>query len=64
MVPSYWAAKKVAAGKFKARCLILMEGVRKTREPLLITSAGNHWSKLVPPDDSEPEFIGHLEGAS
>jgi len=32
--------KKIAAGVFKARCLTLMEDVRSTREPLIITKRG------------------------
>jgi prevent-host-death family protein len=54
--------KKIAAGEFKARCLTLMEDVRSTREPLIITKRGKPVAKLVPADDKEPEFIGRLKG--
>jgi len=54
--------KKIAAGEFKARCLTLMEDVRSTREPLVITKRGKPVAKLVPADDVEREFIGRLEG--
>jgi prevent-host-death family protein len=54
--------KKIAAGEFKARCLTLMEDVRSTREPLVITKRGKPVAKLVPADDTEREFIGRLEG--
>ena len=32
--------KTIAAGQFKARCLRLMDEVRATREPVLITKKG------------------------
>jgi prevent-host-death family protein len=55
--------KKIAAGEFKARCLTLMEDVRSTREPLVITKRGKPVAKLVPADDGEEkEFIGRLKG--
>jgi prevent-host-death family protein len=54
--------KTIAAGEFKARCLTLMEDVRSTREPLVITKRGKPVAKLVPADDAEREFIGRLEG--
>jgi len=54
--------KKIPAGEFKARCLMLMDDVRITREPLLITKRGKPVAKLVPMEDMEREFIGRLEG--
>jgi prevent-host-death family protein len=54
--------KKIAAGEFKARCLTLMEDVRSTREPLIITKRGKPVAKLVPADVEEREFIGRLKG--
>ena len=54
--------KKIAAGDFKARCLTLMEDVRSTREPLIITKRGRPVAKLVPADDTAREFIGRLKG--
>lgn len=54
--------KKIAAGKFKAHCLSLMEDVRSTREPLVITKRGKPVVKLVPADDDKDDFIGRLEG--
>jgi prevent-host-death family protein len=54
--------KKIAAGEFKARCLSLMEDVRSTREPLVITKRGKPVAKLVPADNPEREFIGRLKG--
>lgn len=53
--------KSIAAGVFKARCLTLMEDVRSTREPIVITKRGKPVAKLVPMDQ-EREFIGRLKG--
>ncbi len=54
--------KKMAAGKFKTHCLTVMEDVRTTREPVLITKRGRPVAKLVPADTSPDDFIGRLEG--
>jgi len=54
--------KKIAAGEFKARCLTLMEDVRSTRQPLIVTKRGKPVVKLVPADDEKDDFIGRLEG--
>jgi prevent-host-death family protein len=54
--------RKIAAGEFKARCLTLMEDVRSTREPLVITKRGKPVAKLVPADEPKREFIGSLKG--
>jgi prevent-host-death family protein len=54
--------KKIGAGDFKARCLTLMEDVRSTREPLIITKRGKPVAKLMPIEDTKDDFIGRLEG--
>jgi prevent-host-death family protein len=54
--------KKIAAGEFRARCLALMEEVRSTREPLLITERGKPVAKLVPADNASRKFLGRLKG--
>ena len=54
--------KSIPAGEFKARCLTLMEDVRNTREPVLITKRGKPVAKLVPAENAKPEFIGRLKG--
>jgi prevent-host-death family protein len=54
--------RKIPAGKFKASCLALMEDVRRTRNPVLITKRGRPVAKLVPADTSSDDFIGRLEG--
>ena len=54
--------KKVAAAEFKAHCLALMEDVRTTRRPLLITKRGKPVAKLVPVEPEKDEWIGRLNG--
>ncbi len=54
--------KKIAAAKFKAQCLTLMEDVRKTRQTLVITKRGKPIAKLVPLDDDKDDFFGRLKG--
>ncbi len=41
---------------------MLMEDVRSTREPLMVTKRGKPVVKLVPADDNKDDFIGRLEG--
>jgi prevent-host-death family protein len=52
--------KKMPAAEFKTHCLMIMEEVRATREPVLITKRGCPVAKLVPADTAD--FIGRLEG--
>ncbi len=54
--------KKMPAGEFKARCLTVMENVRKTKESVLITKRGRPVAKLVPADEGQRPFLGRLEG--
>ena len=55
--------KKIAAGVFKARCLALMEDVRLTRQPIVITKRGQPVAKLVPVDNGKKDhWIGRLNG--
>ena len=54
--------KTMAAGQFKARCLQVMEIVRTTRVPVLITKRGKPVAKLVPPDEAPVQIMGRLAG--
>jgi prevent-host-death family protein len=55
--------KKIAAGVFKARCLALMEDVRLTRQPIIITKRGKPVAKLVPVENGKKDdWIGKLNG--
>jgi prevent-host-death family protein len=44
---------EVPAAEFKARCLKLMDEVRATRRPLVITKRGKPVAKLVPVEEEE-----------
>ncbi len=50
--------KTIAAAKFKATCLALMDEVQSKREPVLVTKNGKPVAKLVPvpTDDPDPIF--------
>jgi prevent-host-death family protein len=54
--------KTMAAGKFKATCLKIMDDVHSTREPVLITKNGRPVAKLVPADTQSPDILGCLSG--
>jgi prevent-host-death family protein len=54
--------KEISAAVFKARCLTLMEDVRSTKRPLVITKRGKPIAKLVPLDEPKDDFIGRLKG--
>ncbi len=54
--------KTMAAGKFKATCLQIMDDVNATREPVLITKNGRPVAKLVPAAQRSPDILGCLKG--
>ncbi|MFZ0200919.1 MAG: type II toxin-antitoxin system Phd/YefM family antitoxin [Candidatus Sulfotelmatobacter sp.] len=54
--------KEIPAAAFKAQCLALMEDVRSTKRPLVITKRGKPVAKLVPIDEPKDDFIGRLKG--
>jgi prevent-host-death family protein len=54
--------RKISAGRFKNHCLTILDEVRATRNPVLITKRGRPVAKLVPADSSRDNFIGRLEG--
>ncbi|HEV8584454.1 MAG TPA: type II toxin-antitoxin system Phd/YefM family antitoxin [Methylomirabilota bacterium] len=50
--------KKMPAGEFKARCLRVMEDVKKYRTPVVITKKGRPVAKLVPVDEPVKDIFG------
>ncbi|MGH7317327.1 MAG: type II toxin-antitoxin system Phd/YefM family antitoxin [Candidatus Rokuibacteriota bacterium] len=56
--------KTMPAGEFKARCLRVMEEVKKYRTPVVITKKGRPVAKLVPPDTSAPNVFGCMAGTA
>ena len=58
--------RTMAAGKFKAQCLAVMDEVQAKREPVLVTKNGRPVAKLVPLDVEEDplevfRFPGKIE---
>lgn len=43
--------KEIAISKFKATCLAVLERVRKTGEPVLVTRFGQPVAKIHPPQE-------------
>ena len=54
--------KKMAAGKFKAQCLAVMEDVQATGEPVVITKRGTPVVKVVPVASEEKGVFGFMAG--
>lgn len=56
--------EKIAISKFKATCLSVVERVRRTRKPVLITRFGKPVAEVVPPPPApKPEdWLGSLAG--
>lgn len=47
--------RKLAISKFKATCLAVLEEVRKTGKPVLITRFGKPVAEIVPPSPAQRE---------
>ncbi len=43
----------IPAGQFKARCLAILDQVRDSRRPVVITKRGKPVARLVPVDDAD-----------
>jgi prevent-host-death family protein len=50
-----WTMRTMAAGKFKAQCLAVMDEVHAKRVPVVLTKNGKPVAKLVPLDIPEAE---------
>jgi prevent-host-death family protein len=48
----------IAISRFKATCLALLERVRRTGEPILVTKRGVPVAQIVPPPRLEPSEEG------
>lgn len=53
--------KTMPAGEFKAKCLRVMEEVRKYRTAVVITKKGKPVAKLVPPDEAKKDVFGCMK---
>jgi prevent-host-death family protein len=54
--------KEIAISEFKAKCLALLEQVRKTKQPIQITRFGEPVAQIVPPTPREaaPNWLGSM----
>lgn len=54
----------VSISEFKAKCLALVNRVKKTGQPLLITKRGEPIAQIVPPPEGEKptSWIGCMQG--
>src|SRR3954470_12692228 len=46
--------KEIAISEFKAKCLGMLEEVRKTRKPIRVTRFGKPVAEIVPPSPPKP----------
>jgi prevent-host-death family protein len=59
--------EKLSVSEFKATCLAVLERVRQTGEPVLITKHGQPVAEVVPPRPAEKprrSFLGSLRGTA
>jgi len=56
--------EQIAVSKFKATCLAVLEQVRKTRKPVLVTRFGVPLAQVTPPPPAKhrSSWIGRMEG--
>lgn len=56
--------EEVSVSEFKAKCLAIIERVRKTKKPVCITRHGEPVAELMPPSPSVKarDWIGCMEG--
>jgi prevent-host-death family protein len=54
--------KTIPAGKFKARCLAIMDEVQAKRQAVVITKRGKPVAKLVPVEKEKDDIFGFFKG--
>jgi prevent-host-death family protein len=54
--------KHMPAGEFKAQCLAVMDQVRESGEPVVITKHGKPVVKLVPAEKQADDLFGYMAG--
>ena len=52
--------EEIAISKFKATCLAVMERVRRTRQPVLVTRFGEPVAEIVPPSPRITGSVPHV----
>jgi prevent-host-death family protein len=58
--------EEIAISKFKATCLAVLERVRKTGKPILVTRFGTPVAEIVPPPMPEKpkSWLGSMKGSA
>lgn len=58
--------EEIAVSKFKATCLSVLERVRKTRKPVLVTRFGVPIAEILPPpaQKSRKGWLGAMAGTA
>lgn len=54
--------RKVAAGKFKAHCLAIMDEIQTKRETIVITKRGKPIVKVSPVEKEADDIFGFMKG--
>jgi len=56
--------KEIAISEFKAKCLGILEEVRKTRKPIRVTRFGKPVAEVIPPAPKEmpKSWLGSMAG--
>jgi prevent-host-death family protein len=58
--------QEIAISEFKAKCLALLEQVRKTKKPIRVTRFGKPVAEVVPPSPEKPKgnWLGYMKGTA
>ena len=54
--------ERIQAGKFKARCLKLMDKVQRTKKRIIITKRNKPIAQLVPVEEETGSLFGKMKG--
>ncbi len=54
--------RQIAAGKFKATCLAVLDEVQRGRQEVVITKRGKAVARIVPVEETTPELFGRMKG--
>ncbi|MBI4903983.1 MAG: type II toxin-antitoxin system Phd/YefM family antitoxin [Acidobacteria bacterium] len=52
----------IGATEFKAKCLTLLDDVKRKRHELIVTKRGKPVAKLVPIEDDKRPLFGRMKG--
>ncbi|HKV92501.1 MAG TPA: type II toxin-antitoxin system Phd/YefM family antitoxin [Candidatus Angelobacter sp.] len=58
--------EEISISEFKAKCLAIVERVRRTRKPVRITRFGKVVGELIPPSPvkEDGEWLGRMRGTA